>query len=146
MLSDKEKGQIRKVLEEARQKLSSKSKNALSYSMNYERNIGRDSIDGRGMQLKSVVHYGSQFNNAYWDGEKMTYGDGDGKLFKPLSMALDVVAHEMAHVADYLESEEQMAAYLDACIEEAGDDAAYIAAALGDISKPRPRGRYRGRR
>lgn len=59
--------------------------------------LGRDSIDGRGMQLTSVVHYGSNFNNAYWDGSKMTYGDGDGKLFKPLSMALDVVAHEMAH-------------------------------------------------
>lgn len=59
--------------------------------------LGRDSIDGRGMQITSVVHYGSAFNNAYWDGEKMTYGDGDGKLFSPLSGALDVVAHEMAH-------------------------------------------------
>jgi len=45
MLSDNEKGQIRKVLEDARQRLTNKSKNALSYSMNYERNIGRDSID-----------------------------------------------------------------------------------------------------
>ena len=40
-------------------------------------------------------------------------------------------------VADYLESEEDMAAYLEACIEEAGDDAAYIAAALGDIARAR---------
>ena len=63
----------------------------------YKTVLGRDSIDGRGMQMKSVVHYGSKFNNAYWDGEKMTYGDGDGKLFKPLSLGLDVVAHEMAH-------------------------------------------------
>lgn len=59
--------------------------------------LGRDSLDGRGMQLKSVVHYGSAYNNAYWDGEKMTYGDGDGKMFKPLSMGLDVVGHEMTH-------------------------------------------------
>jgi Zn-dependent metalloprotease len=59
--------------------------------------LGRDSIDGRGMQMKSVVHFGSAYNNAYWDGEKMTYGDGDGKMFTPLSMALDVVGHEMAH-------------------------------------------------
>jgi Zn-dependent metalloprotease len=49
------------------------------------------------MQMKSVVHFGSAYNNAYWDGEKMTYGDGDGKMFTPLSMALDVVGHEMAH-------------------------------------------------
>lgn len=40
-------------------------------------------------------------------------------------------------VVDYLKSEEDMAAYLDACIEEAGDDAAYIAAALGDIARAR---------
>src|SRR5687767_13238887 len=40
-------------------------------------------------------------------------------------------------VVDYLKSEEDMAGYLDACIEEAGDDAAYIAAALGDIARAR---------
>ena len=45
MLSDAEKNQIRKVLEEARQRLQRKSESALSYSMNHERNIGRDSID-----------------------------------------------------------------------------------------------------
>jgi probable addiction module antidote protein len=40
-------------------------------------------------------------------------------------------------VVDYLKSDEDIAAYLDACIEEAGDDAAYIAAALGDIARAR---------
>ena len=45
MLTDSEKNQIRKVLEEARQRLQRKSENALTYSMNHERNIGRDSID-----------------------------------------------------------------------------------------------------
>ena len=59
--------------------------------------LGRDSIDGRGMAMKSVVHFGRAYNNAYWDGEKMTYGDGDGKMFKPLSQGLDVVGHEMTH-------------------------------------------------
>lgn len=59
--------------------------------------LGRDSIDGNGMQMKSVVHYGKAFNNAYWDGEKMTYGDGDGETFAPLSQSVDVVAHEMTH-------------------------------------------------
>lgn len=59
--------------------------------------LGRDSIDGRGMQIKSVAHFGSSLNNAFWDGEKMMYGDGDGKTFSPLSGALDVVAHEITH-------------------------------------------------
>jgi DnaK suppressor protein len=45
MLTEAEKNQIRKVLEEARQRLQRKSESALSYSMNHERNIGRDSID-----------------------------------------------------------------------------------------------------
>jgi probable addiction module antidote protein len=40
-------------------------------------------------------------------------------------------------VADYLKSEEERAAYLDACLDEAGDDAAYIAAALGNIARVR---------
>ena len=45
MLTETEKNQIRKVLEEARVRLQRKSESALSYSMNHERNIGRDSID-----------------------------------------------------------------------------------------------------
>lgn len=40
-------------------------------------------------------------------------------------------------VVDYLKTEEDIAAYLEACMEEAGDDAAYIAAALGDIARAR---------
>ena len=59
--------------------------------------LGRDSIDGKGMPLQSTAHFGTNFNNAYWDGQHMTYGDGDGKVFSPLSGALDVVAHEMTH-------------------------------------------------
>jgi DnaK suppressor protein len=45
MLSQKEKNEIRKVLEEEQRRLSRTSQNALAYSMNHERNIGRDSID-----------------------------------------------------------------------------------------------------
>ena len=45
MLSPKEKSQIRTVLEEEQKRLAKKSENALNYSMNHERNIGRDSID-----------------------------------------------------------------------------------------------------
>jgi DnaK suppressor protein len=45
MLSDSEKTQIRAVLEDAKKRLARTGQNALSYSMNHERNIGRDSID-----------------------------------------------------------------------------------------------------
>jgi probable addiction module antidote protein len=40
-------------------------------------------------------------------------------------------------VAEHLRSPEEMAAYLEACLEEAGDDAAFIAKALGDIARAR---------
>lgn len=45
------------------------------------------------------------------------------------------VKFEKYDVADYLRTEEDMAAYLEACFEEAGDDVAFIAAALGDIAR-----------
>ena len=44
-------------------------------------------------------------------------------------------AFKTYHVADYLESESEMVLYLEACFEEAGVDAAYIASALGDIAR-----------
>lgn len=63
----------------------------------FQDNHGRDSLDNRGMKLVSTVHYGNKYNNAYWDGKQMTYGDGDGETFTPLGSAVDVVGHEMTH-------------------------------------------------
>lgn len=57
----------------------------------------RNSIDGKGMAIISTVHYGDNYNNAFWNGYQMTYGDGDGSFFIPLSAGLDVAAHEMTH-------------------------------------------------
>jgi bacillolysin len=57
----------------------------------------RDSYDGNGAALKSTVHYSRSYNNAFWNGQQMVYGDGDGSTFIPLSGALDVVAHELTH-------------------------------------------------
>jgi probable addiction module antidote protein len=37
--------------------------------------------------------------------------------------------------AEYLKTDEDMAAYLEACLQEAGDDAAFIAKALGNIAR-----------
>jgi Zn-dependent metalloprotease len=57
---------------------------------------GRRGIDNNGFQIMSRVHYGSKYNNAFWNGKNMTYGDGDGVVFSPL-VALDVAGHEITH-------------------------------------------------
>ena len=63
----------------------------------YESTHNRDSFDDNGATIRSTVHYGSNYNNAFWDGTQMVYGDGDGTTFAPLSAALDVVGHEITH-------------------------------------------------
>jgi len=63
----------------------------------YQEILQRNSIDNKGLRLDSSVHYASQFNNAFWNGQQMVYGDGDGKLFLGFTGALDVIAHELTH-------------------------------------------------
>jgi len=58
--------------------------------------VKRNSIDNAGMALVGTVHYGRKYNNAFWNGSQMTYGDGDGELFSTFVID-DVVGHEMAH-------------------------------------------------
>ncbi|MFF8590422.1 M4 family metallopeptidase [Streptomyces sp. NPDC015220] len=65
----------------------------------YYKNVhGRNGIAGDGKGSYNRVHYGSNYNNAFWDDSCfcMTYGDGDGTTFGPL-VALDVAGHEMTH-------------------------------------------------
>lgn len=63
----------------------------------YYKNIhNRNSLDNKGFKLISYVHYNSNYNNAFWDGTRMTYGDGDGNTFTILT-ALDVCGHEVTH-------------------------------------------------
>mmetsp|Transcript_24740 Transcript_24740/g.69257 ORF Transcript_24740/g.69257 Transcript_24740/m.69257 type:complete len:522 (-) Transcript_24740:1766-3331(-) len=57
----------------------------------------RDSYDDKGAQLISTVHYGVDYQNAFWNGQQMVYGDGDGEIFGPFSEDLSVVAHELTH-------------------------------------------------
>ena len=57
----------------------------------------RNSIDNKGLTLMSTVHYRRRYNNAFWDGRQMVYGDGDNNLFADLSQSLSVVAHELTH-------------------------------------------------
>ncbi|MGW2489217.1 M4 family metallopeptidase [Streptomyces sp. NPDC001606] len=64
----------------------------------YKNTFGRNGIAGDGKGSYNRVHYGSGYNNAFWDDSCfcMTYGDGDGSTFGPL-VALDVAGHEMTH-------------------------------------------------
>jgi Zn-dependent metalloprotease len=64
---------------------------------------GRNSIDGEGMRLDSTVHYRVGYDNAFWDGQQMVYGDGDEnlpadeRLFNRFTIAIDVIGHELTH-------------------------------------------------
>ncbi len=57
----------------------------------------RDSLDDRGLELVASVHYGRDYDNAFWDGTQMVFGDGDGKIFNSFTDCLDVIGHELAH-------------------------------------------------
>jgi Zn-dependent metalloprotease len=63
----------------------------------YHDAYGRSSVDDRGMPLVSTVHYRVGYDNAFWDGSQMVYGDGDGKFFERFTKCLDVIAHELTH-------------------------------------------------
>ncbi|MEO9324774.1 M4 family metallopeptidase [Nocardioides sp. C4-1] len=66
-------------------------------TFDYFKNVlGRNGIFGNGTAAPSRVHYGTNYVNAFWDGTKMTYGDGNGTTFGPL-VSLDVSGHEMSH-------------------------------------------------
>ena len=63
----------------------------------YNKNYGRNSIDDKGMKLSSTVHFDRNFDNAFWDGTQMVYGDGDGVIFTRFTRSLDVIGHELTH-------------------------------------------------
>ncbi len=69
---------------------------------------GRNSIDGQGLRLDSTVHYMKGYDNAFWNGQQMVYGDGDQdlpeaqRLFNRFTIAIDIIAHELTHgVTEY---------------------------------------------
>ena len=59
--------------------------------------VNLDSIDNLGLDLILNVHFSANYNNAFWDGDEMTFGDGDGVIFSGFPRSLDVVAHGLAH-------------------------------------------------
>jgi Zn-dependent metalloprotease len=58
---------------------------------------GRNSIDDAGMPLRGVVHFGDSYPNAFWDGQRMVFGDGDGEVLGLMTGSLDVIGHELGH-------------------------------------------------
>jgi len=63
----------------------------------YREVLGRNSIDNAGLDLDANVNYGVDFDNAFWDGKRMVFGNGDNVIFKDFTGDLDVPAHEMTH-------------------------------------------------
>ena len=63
----------------------------------FQNELNRNSIDNQGMNLILNVHVGVDFMNAFWDGDEMAFGDGDGAIFVSFAKSLDVVAHELTH-------------------------------------------------
>lgn len=62
----------------------------------FKKEHNRSSYDNNNAKIYSFVHYSSNYNNAFWNGWCMTYGDGNGSTFTPLT-AIDVCGHEIAH-------------------------------------------------
>ena len=63
----------------------------------YEQQFDRRSFDGVGSTVTVTVHYGQNYDNAFWDGEQLVFGDGDGEIFERFTKPADVLAHEFSH-------------------------------------------------
>jgi Zn-dependent metalloprotease len=63
----------------------------------YKTVLNWNSIDNNGLDMILNVHYSNKYNNAFWDGSQMTFGDGDGVIFTDFTQSLDVAGHEMSH-------------------------------------------------
>ncbi|WP_225836939.1 M4 family metallopeptidase [Streptomyces sp. NK08204] len=63
----------------------------------YQKVYGRDSIDGQGLPLNASVHFGVDYDNAFWNGEQMVFGDGDNEIFLDFTIPVDVIGHELTH-------------------------------------------------
>jgi len=63
----------------------------------YSQVFNRNSVDDHGLTLKSTVHYEVGYDNAFWNGQQMIYGDGDGQYFRRFTICLDVIGHELTH-------------------------------------------------
>ena len=58
---------------------------------------GRSSYDGKGAPVSASVHYGRDYDNAFWDGVQLVFGDGDGRVFTRFTADVGVLGHELTH-------------------------------------------------
>jgi hypothetical protein len=63
---------------------------------------GRASYDGRGAPVIATVHYEKDYDNAFWDGQQLVFGDGDGRVFDRFTKPVDVLCHELTHAVTQL--------------------------------------------
>ena len=63
----------------------------------YKSVFGRNSLDNAGLTLISSIHFSINYNNAGWNGNQMSYGDGDGNIFIDFTKSNDVIGHELTH-------------------------------------------------
>lgn len=59
--------------------------------------FGRNSIDNNGLPINQYVHYDENLDNAFWDGRRMIFGDGDGTIFADFTVDIDIIGHELTH-------------------------------------------------
>jgi Zn-dependent metalloprotease len=58
---------------------------------------GRSSYDDAGAEVVMSVHYGQRYDNAFWNGTQLVFGDGDGQIFDRFTKPIDVLGHELSH-------------------------------------------------
>ena len=63
----------------------------------YDKVLGRNSVDNQGMNLDANVDFGVSYDNAFWDGTRMVFGNGDGAYFIDFTNDVDVPGHELTH-------------------------------------------------
>lgn len=59
--------------------------------------FGQNSLDDRGMPLVASAHYSRDYDNAFFDGKQMVFGDGDGEVFTGFTGSLSIIGHELSH-------------------------------------------------
>jgi Zn-dependent metalloprotease len=70
----------------------------LGQTLHFYRDVlGRKSIDNAGQNVVGNVNYGTGFDNAFFDGYRMVFGNGDGSIFLDFTLDVDVPAHELTH-------------------------------------------------